>query len=174
MTKIYFSCCWQSLIKKINWDGCFWLLLVSIGAGLVAVVGLFVWFSKDLPSPIKVVRREGYTSRIYDRNGELIYDVYKDAKRTPVLWEDVPEFFKKATIAVEDKEFYKHRGFDPLTPFRIIKNLFYFRKLTGGSTLTQQLVKNVLLTSEVSITRKIKEFILAVQIEARYKKMRFC
>ncbi|MEK7527823.1 MAG: transglycosylase domain-containing protein [Patescibacteria group bacterium] len=170
MTKIYFSCCWQSLIKKINWYGFFWLLLVSIGAGLVAVVGLFVWFSKDLPSPIKVVRREGYTSRIYDRNGELIYDVYKDAKRTPVLWEDVPEFFKKATIAVEDKEFYKHRGFDPLTPFRIIKNLFYFRKLTGGSTLTQQLVKNVLLTSEVSITRKIKEFILAVQIEARYKK----
>lgn len=78
---------------------------MSIGAGLVAVVGLFVWFSKDLPSPIKVVRREGYTSRIYDRNGELIYDVYKDAKRTPVLWEDVPEFFKKRQLRLRTKSF---------------------------------------------------------------------
>jgi 1A family penicillin-binding protein len=181
MTKIFFSCWWQSLIRKmkrlkINWRSKrFWyrfflFLLVVTGVGLVVVVGLFVWFSKDLPSPTRVVRQAGYTSRIYDRNGELIYDVYKDAKRTPVVWGDVPEYLKKATIAVEDKEFYTHQGFDPLTPFRIIKNIFYFHKLTGGSTLTQQLVKNVLLTSEVSITRKIKEFILAVQIEAKYKK----
>ncbi|PIZ61411.1 penicillin-binding protein [Candidatus Shapirobacteria bacterium CG_4_10_14_0_2_um_filter_40_12] len=170
MTKIYLSCFWHRLIKKISWYHFFWLLLIATGVMLLGILGLFVWFSKDLPSPLKVVRREGFTSRIYDRNGELIYDVYKDAKRTPVSWVDIPEFLKKATIAVEDKEFYKHQGFDPLTPLRIIKNIFYFHKLTGGSTLTQQLVKNVLLTSEVSITRKIKEFILAVQIEAKYKK----
>ena len=61
----------------------------------VAVLILFVWFSKDLPNPTKVVRRDGFTSRIYDRNGELIYDVYKDAKRNPVEWADVPEYLKK-------------------------------------------------------------------------------
>ena len=141
--------------------GCLVLSLV----GFVGILVVFAWFAKDLPTPTKVVRREGYVSRMYDRNGELLYDVYKDAKRTPVAWENIPDHLKKATIAVEDKDFYKHQGFDPLTPFRIIKNVFYFHKLTGGSTLTQQLVKNVLLSSEVTITRKIKEFILAVQIE---------
>lgn len=161
-------------MKKINRGKLayrfFWMAFWGCLLGLVVTVAVFVWFSKDLPTPTKVVRREGYTSRMYDRNGELLYDVYKEAKRTPVSWEEVPNYLRQATIAVEDKDFYKHKGFDPLTPFRIIKNLFYFHKLTGGSTLTQQLVKNVLLTSEVSLTRKIKEFILAVQIEAKYRK----
>jgi 1A family penicillin-binding protein len=153
----------------------FWyrLFLVMFGLGLVGYVGIlliFVWYSKDLPTPNKVVRREGFSSRMYDRNGELLYDVYKDAKRMPVVWEDIPDYLKNATVAVEDKDFYKHRGFDPLTPLRIIKNYFVLGKITGGSTLTQQLVKNVLLTSDRSITRKIKEFILSVQIEAKYKK----
>jgi len=158
------------LRSKKTWYNIFKFLLIGLGIGLVAILVLFAWFSKDLPNPANVVRRDGFTSRIYDRNGTLIYDVYKDAKRKPIVWTEVPEYLKKATIAVEDKDFYKHSGFDPLTPFRIIKNIFYFKKITGGSTLTQQLVKNVLLTSEVSITRKIKEFILAVQIEAKYKK----
>ena len=153
----------------------FWyrVVLAVLVVGLcsyLAVLVAFVWFSKDLPTPNKVVRRDGFSSRVYDRNGELIYDVYKDAKRVPVVWEDVPDSLKNATVAVEDKDFYKHQGFDPLAPFRIVKNVFYFHKLTGGSTLTQQLVKNVLLNSDVSITRKIKEFMLAVQIEAKYKK----
>lgn len=146
------------------------VLLVLTGVALVAMIFLFVWYSKDLPSPSKVVRRDGFASRIYDRNWELLYDLYHDQKRQPVTWEEVPEPLRKATIAVEDKDFYKHKGFDPLAPFRIVKNFFYFHKITGGSTLTQQLVKNVLLSSEVTVTRKIKEFILAVQIEAKYKK----
>lgn len=160
----------RSLSNKRKWLLVFYGVLWLLGVGILGILVLFVWYSKDLPSPSKVVRRDGYASRIYDRNGELLYDVFKDVKRTPVVWEDVPDYLKKATIAVEDKDFYKHGGFDPMAPFRIIKNIFYYHKLTGGSTLTQQLVKNVLLTSERSVTRKIKEFILAVQIEARYKK----
>ena len=149
------------------------LFLVSLnvlGVGFVLTIILFAWYSKDLPSPTKVVRREGFASRIYDRNGELLYDLYHDQKRQPVTNDLIPDTLKKATVAVEDKTFYTHSGFDPLAPFRIIKNIFYFHKLTGGSTLTQQLVKNVLLTSDVTVTRKIKEFILAVQIEAKYQK----
>ena len=100
-----------------------------------------------------------------------IYTIVDGEKiQSNVVWADVPEYLKKATIAVEDKDFYKHAGFDPLTPFRIVKNYFTMGQLTGGSTLTQQLVKNVLLTSDKTITRKIKEFILSVQIEAKYKK----
>ncbi len=147
-----------------------WFLMILLVGGVLGTVVVFAWYSKDLPSPDKVARREGYTSRIYDRNGDLLYDVYKDAKRTPVEWDEVPDYLKQATIAIEDKDFYKHKGFDPLTPFRIAKNLLIRKRLIGGSTLTQQLVKNVLLTSERSVDRKIREFILSVQIEARYSK----
>ncbi|MFZ2153146.1 MAG: PBP1A family penicillin-binding protein [Microgenomates group bacterium] len=163
-------------LKKIGWgEKWFWyrffaVLLGIFLVGYALILISFVWYSKDLPTPNKVVRRDGFSTQIYDRNGELIYDVYKDAKRVPVVWEDVPDALKNATVAVEDKDFYKHQGFDPLAPLRIVKNVFYFHKLTGGSTLTQQLVKNVLLNSDVSVTRKVKEFILAVQIEAKYKK----
>lgn len=160
----------RNLIAKNKWLWIFYGILWILGIGVLSVLVLFVWYSKDLPSPSKVVRRDGYATRIYDRNGELLYDVYKDEKRTPVVWEDVPVYLRQATISVEDKDFYKHGGFDPMAPFRIIKNIFYYHKLTGGSTLTQQLVKNVLLTSERSVTRKIKEFILAIQIDAKYKK----
>jgi len=156
--------------NKKFWLNIFKLAIWLFVIGFLGVMFLMVWYSKDLPTPAKVVRRDGYSSRILDRNGSVIYDVYKDAKRNPVVWSDVPDFLKKATIAVEDKEFYKHKGFDPLTPFRMIKNFFVMGKVTGGSTLTQQLVKNVLLTTDRTITRKIKEFILSVQIEAKYKK----
>ncbi len=172
---------WSKLMTRVSnvkidfrskrfWYRFFMGLLGLMMVGIVMTVIVFVFYSKDLPTPSKVVRHDGFSSKIYDRNGKLLYDVYKDAKRTPVEWPDLPENLRKATIAVEDKEFYNHQGFDPLAPLRIVKNVFYFHKLTGGSTLTQQLVKNVLLTSDVTITRKIKEFILSVQIEAKYKK----
>lgn len=160
----------KKLKNKKSWLIAFYAVIFLLCLSFFGILVLFVWYSKDLPTPSKVVRRDGYATRIYDRNGELLYDVYKDAKRTPVVLEDIPDSLKQATVSVEDKDFYKHGGFDPMAPFRIIKNLFYYGKLTGGSTLTQQLVKNVLLTSERSVTRKIKEFILAIQIDAKYKK----
>lgn len=162
------------LKKKIRdknfWFGFFKILLILIAVAFIFSFILFAWYSKDLPSPTKVVRRDGFSSKIYDRNGELLYDIYSDEKRSPVEWDDIPGYLKQATVAVEDKDFYNHRGFDPLTPFRIIKNLLYFGKVTGGSTLTQQLTKNVLLTSERLVTRKIKELILSIQIDAKYSK----
>ncbi|HPJ17125.1 MAG TPA: PBP1A family penicillin-binding protein [Candidatus Woesebacteria bacterium] len=168
------KCWWLSMKLKTKskkfWYRLFFGSLVGILSIYFLFLVIFAWFSKDLPSPNKVVRRDGFSTRILDRNGEVIYDVYKDAKIMPVVWEEIPDSLKNATVAVEDKDFYKHQGFDILTPLRMVKNVFVFKKLTGGSTLTQQLVKNVLLTSERSVTRKIREFILAVQIEAKYKK----
>ncbi|MCX6726287.1 MAG: PBP1A family penicillin-binding protein, partial [Candidatus Shapirobacteria bacterium] len=166
---------WMQKLKPDFKSKRFWyrLVMVMLGGlvvGVVAILILFVWFSSDLPSPTGVVRKVGFSTQIFDRNGTLIYDLYKDAKRLPVTEADLPEYLKNATVAVEDKDFYKHKGFDPLTPLRIVKNFFVMGQLTGGSTLTQQLVKNVLLNSDKTVTRKLKEFILAVQIEARYKK----
>ena len=156
--------------SKDFWFRFFRAVLILIGIGFVAFIALFVWYSKDLPSPTKVVRRDGYSSKVYDRNGNALYDIYDQAKRDPVAFDDMPDYLKKATVAVEDKSFYTHKGIDLLTPFRIVKNLFYFGKITGGSTLTQQLTRNVLLTTDRTMTRKIKEFILSIQIDAKYSK----
>ena len=130
----------------------------------------FAFYAKDLPRPDKIVRREGFSTKIYDRNGELLYDIFANQRRTPVDLIEVPQHLRNATIAIEDKNFYKHGGFDPTGIFRAIYNIAIHHRLQGGSTLTQQLVKNVLLTSQRTITRKLKEFILAVQIENRYSK----
>jgi len=169
--KLKFKPHWKEMFKsKKFWFNFFRVALMLMGVGIVTVVGLFVWYSKDLPSPTKVVRRDGYSSKVYDRNGQVLYDIYDDGRRDPITFGDIPDYLKKATIAVEDKDFYKHNGFDPLTPLRIIKNAFYFGKITGGSTLTQQLTRTVLLSTDRTVTRKMKELILSIQIDGKYSK----
>ena len=160
----------EILKSKKFWLNFFKVSLILMAIGIVAIVGLFIWYSRDLPSPEKVVRRDGYSSKLYDRNGNVLYDIYDQGKRDPVSLEKMPDYLKQATVAVEDKDFFKHKGFDPLTPLRIIKNFFYFGKVTGGSTLTQQLTRTVLLTTDRTVTRKIKELILSIQIDAKYSK----
>ncbi|MBI5451983.1 transglycosylase domain-containing protein, partial [Candidatus Gottesmanbacteria bacterium] len=146
------------------------LSIISAISLFIITFFLFIWLSKDLPLPDKVIRKEGFSTVILDRNDKPIYDIYTDKNRIPVPFSDLPDSLKKATIAVEDKDFYKHQGFDPKGILRALFNIATFRGVQGGSTLTQQLVKNVLLSSEKTITRKIKEFILAVQIERKYSK----
>ncbi len=142
------------------------LILSSVAFGAMAV-----YFSKDLPSPDRLVdRKVSLSTKIYDRNGKLLYDIYGDENRTLVTLDKVPEVVKQATIAIEDKHFYKHHGFDPLGIMRAVYSILVRRELQGGSTITQQLVKNTLLTRERTIVRKIKEFVLSLQIEARYSK----
>ena len=143
----------------------------------IAVIGVFVLsflifplLAYNLPSPDKIVRREGFSSKILDRNGQILYDIFSNQRRTPVTLEEVPLYLRQATIAVEDKNFYKHGGFDPTGIFRAVFNIVFKHKLQGGSTLTQQLVKNVLLSPERTVFRKIKEFVLAIQIERKYSK----
>ncbi|KKR31652.1 MAG: Penicillin-binding protein, 1A family [Candidatus Gottesmanbacteria bacterium GW2011_GWC2_39_8] len=149
-------------------------LLIAITIGIifafVGTVGLFAWYSKDLPRPDKVRRVEGLSTVLTDRNGEVLYDIFSDQNRVPVTLADIPDTLKKATISIEDKDFYKHQGFDPKGIIRAFINILTLHGMQGGSTLTQQLVKNALLTGERTLPRKIKEFILAVQIERKYSK----
>lgn len=147
------------------------LFLGVIGVvALVALVLVVVWFAHDLPQPGKVVRQEGFATRIFDRNGQAIYDIYQEKKRNPIAFEQLPQDLINATIAIEDKEFYHHRGFSLSGIIRAFYYTIFERSVQGGSTLTQQLVKNVLLTPQRSITRKIREFLLAIQIETRFSK----
>lgn len=138
--------------------------------GIVAFLAMFAWYSRELPKPGEVVRKEGFSSKIYDRDGQLLYDLFEEERRNPVTIDQIPNDLKNATVAIEDKDFYKHGGFDFMTIVRIPYNFVFKQRVVGGSTLTQQLVKNVLLTNEKTITRKFKEFVLSVQIERKFNK----
>ena len=127
---------------------------------------------KGLPSPTKLASPTSFpvSTKIYDRNGKLLYDIYIEKNRTPVKLSDLPSFIKQATIASEDKDFYKHGGFALRGMVRAVFNTIFRRKLQGGSTITQQLAKNALLTQERTLRRKIREALLTVSIEALYSK----
>lgn len=143
--------------------------------GLGIIIGLFGWYAKDLPTPNKInSRMSAQTTQIFDRNGKLLYEMHGDKNRILVEFDDIPDNVKNATIAVEDKNFYHHTGFSAT---RIVGSAVYNLvsrvsggNLQGGSTITQQFVKNAILSPEQTYTRKIKELILSMEIEAMYKK----
>ncbi len=146
----------------------------SFKIGLISIIGVLflLWFfTKDLPSPRQLENRDvAQTTKIYDRNEKLLYNVYTDENRTIVPLSEIPENFKKATIAIEDKDFYSHKGFDVYGIVRAAQNTLFKGNLQGGSTITQQLVKSVFLTPERTIDRKIKELYLAFRVEMAYSK----
>ncbi len=142
---------------------------------IFGVVISFLIFSiliiKDLPSPARLATASSQSTKIYDRTGKLLYSIYVDENRTYVPLPQISDYLKKATVAIEDKDFYKHGAIDFFGGIaRAVKDMVLYRRLQGGSTLTQQLAKTALLTPERTITRKIKELILAVWIERLYSK----
>ena len=147
------------------------MLILVIGF-LLLMFGSVIFFATKIPSPDDLTNRDiASATKIFDRNGELLYDIYENENRTPIKLSDVPKYVREATIAIEDKDFYKHSGFSITGIIRSAFDLAVNRKIAGGgSTLTQQLVKNALLTSDRSFIRKIKELILAIQVERAYTK----
>lgn len=148
------------------------IILLGGGIFLLLITALVIWAAKDLPSPAKLEKRLlSESTKIYARDGNLLYEVYKDKKRTVIPKEEIPDFMRKAIIAVEDKEFYKHPGINIKGIIRAtFHNLTHRKKIQGGSSLTQQFVKNALLTPERTFSRKIKEAILSLLIERIYSK----
>lgn len=151
-----------------------WLRLI---AGFIAIVfvfgiGLTLWASRDLPDPNKLMNREvAQSTKIYDRKGEtILYEIHGDQKRTLVSLNDIPLNVRNATIAIEDKDFYKHGGFSIVAIMRTVVMNVLKQQKAGGSTLTQQFVKNAILTNEKTYTRKIKELILAYRLEKQFTK----
>jgi len=125
-----------------------------------------------LPQPENLIHLpQKITTQIFDRNGELLFKIYQDENRTPVKIQDLPLYLPQAFIAIEDKDFYSHHGFSLKAIARAIRqNITNPNRIEGGSTITQQLIKNTLLTTEKTWERKIKEVILAIKTESLYNK----
>ncbi|MCX6744255.1 MAG: transglycosylase domain-containing protein [Candidatus Parcubacteria bacterium] len=141
--------------------------------GGIFFVGAVAWYSHDLPNPDKVIDRViSESTKIYDRKGEtLLWEIHGDEKRTVIELDQISDYIVKATLAAEDRHFYEHHGINFFSIIQgVILDPLRGKGFRGGSTLTQQFVKNAILTNERSVSRKIKEWILSYQIERKFTK----
>ena len=146
-------------------------------SGLGVIAGVYAYYAKDLPDPqaIETEQEEFETTKIYDRTGHhLLYEVFDPRRgdRTPVPLEQIPLYLRQATIALEDRNFYQNPGINLRGILRAAWANFRGESIQGGSSITQQLIKNVLIPPEERYqrlySRKIKETILALEITRRY------
>ena len=157
--------------RRLNWQKIkTWTVKIGLGF-LLFILLLFAWYAKDLPTPGRIKHRQAVAAtQIFDREGNELYAVHGDVKRIMIDKKDIPEVVKETTLTAEDRNFYKHFGIDARGIARAIYyNVFKHQKV-GGSTITQQFVKNALLDPRKTMTRKIKELILTLEIEIMYSK----
>ena len=158
----------QKIVRKILQIA----IYVILGLALLTAVA-FAWFAKDLPTPSKIASRKVTEStKIYDRTGQILLYETGDQKRTIVTSDQISKSLKDGTVATEDANFYKNHGFETKAILSAIFGRLTGRtnKLRGGSTITQQYVKNSFLTNDRSYTRKFKELILSIELEFMYSK----
>jgi 1A family penicillin-binding protein len=148
------------------------LIILSLGIIFAGIILIWVVTLKipDLQSFDQ--RLVGQSTKIYDQTGKvLLYDLGKEVRRTSVPFDQIPQSLKNATISIEDKDFYLHNGIEISSIFRAIwADITSLTRSQGGSTITQQVVKNSLLTTDKSIARKIKEWVLALKLERQLDK----
>jgi len=148
-----------------------WVLITVVSLFIASSIIFYLIILKDLPSPTKLSSYSlPKSTRIYDRNETLLYTIYAQKNQTFVPLSKIPKELQEATIAIEDKDFYKHGAIDIKGITRAFIATVFKQDLQGGSTLTQQLVKNSLLTPERTIQRKIKEVVLSFATEVLYSK----
>lgn len=159
--------------KSRFWSILWKTVLFSGAAVLVFAIGAFAYIAKDLPNPGTVNKRVlAESTKIYDRTGtHLLYEVHGEEKRTVIPFADMPDVVKYATISLEDQDFYNHHGIKLTSILRsVLKDIVTLDKAQGGSTITQQFVKNSLLTNEKTLIRKVKEVILSLEVETKFSK----
>ena len=147
--------------------------IIFLITGVLFVVFIYFFIFYKLPSPqsLKNYRATPLSTHILDRNGKLLYQLYQKQKRTPIKLKDLPLYVAQASISIEDKGFYQHQGVSIVGGIiRAVKDSLFRQQLQGGSTITQQLVKSALLTSERTIQRKIREIVLAIWTEKIFLK----
>ncbi len=161
-------------VKKVwkSTRGKKYLGFVLIALMIVAIIAMYLFILKDLPSPTRLNNPTNIpeSSQIYDRNGKLLYNVYSEKNRVQIPLKDIPKNVQNATIAIEDKDFYHHGPIDFRGIGRALVGNVTGKATQGGSTLTQQLIKSSLLTPEQTYKRKVKEIILAFATETLYSK----
>ncbi|MDB5161416.1 MAG: hypothetical protein JWO96_796 [Candidatus Saccharibacteria bacterium] len=146
---------------------------IAILIMFILTLGVFAYFRKDLPDISVTGKNLGGSVSYYDRTGKtLLWQDYSAVKRVPVPGTEISPYLKMATVAIEDRDFYNHRGFDVKGIARAtINDVIKHGSTQGGSTITQQLVKiNLDWTQQRSVARKVKELILAVELERTYTK----
>ncbi|MFA5776564.1 MAG: transglycosylase domain-containing protein [Patescibacteria group bacterium] len=155
----------MSWVKTFSTGGIFTLLFI------VTPAMAYSWY-RGLPQPGVLVEnaQTHRPTRILDRKGVPLYEIYVDKKYAPVALNQIPKNVILATLAVEDHEFFNHNGVRFLSIARAAKATIIDDSVQGGSTITQQLIKNVLLSPERTITRKLKEVFLALVVEKKYTK----
>ncbi|HSE34889.1 MAG TPA: transglycosylase domain-containing protein, partial [Candidatus Paceibacterota bacterium] len=158
-----------SKFRRFVWKPIQVLIFIGLLLGVFGLSAFFVWAALlEIPDfSLFEQRKVSQSTKIFDRTGEvLLYDVHRDVRRTEVPFESINPYVKSATIAIEDDEFYQHIGIKPRAIIRaVLANLQSGEYAQGGSTITQQVIKNALLSKEKTITRKVKEWILAIKLE---------
>lgn len=158
--------------KKLLLKRLFIIAIVLLAIASLVVLIFVLIISKDLPKPDQLMDRQvSQSTVIYDRSGEnILYEISGDERRTLISIEEIPDYVGKAVISIEDKNFYNHKGFSIFAIGRTIITNVIYRRSAGGSTLTQQFVKNAVLTPEKKYTRKIKELIISYRLEKKFNK----
>ncbi len=169
--------------RRINWP----FVLLGLSAATVALfllaaivlIGGYFYIASQLP-PVETLREKQLdfaSSRIYDRNGDLLYEMMDPGagRRTYVHIEQISPYLRQATVATEDRNFYTHGGFDPVAILRAVYYAWQEKEfVSGGSTITQQVARNLLLSPEErrqrTFSRKLKEIVLAYELTRRYTK----
>ena len=145
--------------------------LSVFGSLVVLFIYFFIFYKLPSPQSLKDYKATPLSTHILDRNGKLLYQLYQEQKRSPIKIDVLPKYVFQTSIAIEDKNFYQHNGISIFGGmFRAIKDSLLRQQLQGGSTITQQLVKSALLTSDRTIQRKIREIVLALWTEKIFSK----
>lgn len=160
-------------IKKISLKK--WLIIAGLFLASMAITGagIIIYFSRNLPTVEQISNKElTESTKIYDRTEQFVlYEIHGEEKRTNISADQIPDVLRKATLSIEDSEFYNHSAFDIKGIIRaVFVDITKGYKAQGGSTITQQLAKKSFLTDDKTFTRKIKELILAYRIEEMYSK----
>lgn len=163
---------WRGWLKSLPWTRIgTWGFRIS-AAGVLLIAFLFIYYSRALPDPNRLLGRNvPESTKIYAKDESLLYEVHGEVKRTLINLDQISPDLKEATLSAEDKNFYKHAGISITGLIRsVIVDIIHREKRQGGSTITQQFVKNAMLSNEKSFLRKIKEIILSIELEARFSK----
>ncbi len=164
---------WLAVLAGFLTFSTFAIFIAVIGVLIFSAVSIVTSFAASLPPADQLSNiRVDQSTKIYDRYGHLLYEVLapNSGRRTVVPLNGIPLVMRQATIATEDPTFYSNPGVDPAGIARAVYYTFFKGDITGGSTITQQLVKNNLLTNEVTFDRKIREAIISIEVAQKYSK----
>ena len=153
-------------LKKVPWKA---VLAICVAVAALTIGSVLIWVSTFKIPDLSTLRAQALvqSTKIYDRTGKiLLYDLNPNTKRTVVPFDQISQHVKNATLAIEDASFYTHSGVRPLSILRAVYIDIMSRSLKeGGSTITQQVIKNSLLNGKKTISRKIKEWVLSIRLE---------